>query len=388
MKPRKIIEGVHWMGSIDWDRRIFDVLIPIPEGTSYNAYLVEGSEKTALIDTDEPYMAEELLSQLENVERIDYLVSQHAEQDHSGLIPQVLERFPQARVVTNPKARDMLRDLLKIPAESFRIVEDWEEISLGDKTLQFIYTPWVHWPETMVTYLKEDRILFSCDFFGSHLASSELFVSDEARVLEAAKLYYAEIMMPFRTIIIKNLEKLAGLDIQMIAPSHGQIYPRPELILDAYQSWVLGPLSNTVLVPYVSMHESTKKMVDHFVSVLVERGVKVEQFNLGVTDTGKFSAALVDASAVVFATPTVLGGPHPYAVYFAYLTNALRPRIEYLSVIGSFGWGGRTVDMIKELTSGLRTEYLEPVLCKGTPEPSSLEALDRLADELAAKLAG
>lgn len=386
MKARKIIDDVYWMGSVDWDKRLFDVLVPLPDGTSYNAYLVKGSEKTALLDTVEHHMMEELMGQLEDVDNIDYVISHHAEQDHSGVIPQVLKKFPQAKLVTNPKAKGMLLDLLKIPEESFLVVEDGGKLSLGNKTLQFIYTPWVHWPETMVTYLEEDRILFSCDFFGSHIATSDLYVTDESRILGAAKRYFAEIMMPFRIIINKNLKKLAPLAIDMIAPSHGPIYPRPQLIMDAYNNWINGPLNKTVLLPYVSMHGSTKQMVDRFVTALVEKDVKVEQFNLAVTDTGKFAMSLVDASAIVMATPTVLGGPHPYAVYFAYLANALRPRIRYISFIGSYGWGGRTIDMLKDLTSGLRAELLEPVLCKGVPAPEDFQALDRLASSLAEKM--
>ena len=386
MKARKIVEDVYWMGSVDWDKRLFDVLVPLPDGTSYNAYLIKGSEKTALLDTVEPHMLEELMGQLEEFDNIDYIVSQHAEQDHSGVIPQVLEKFPKAKVVTNPKAKEMLLDLLRIPEESFLVVGDGEKLSLGNKTLQFLYTPWVHWPETMVSYLEEDRILFSCDFFGSHIATSDLYVTDEFRVLDAAKRYFAEIMMPFRIIINKNLEKLAPLAIDMIAPSHGPIYPRPQLIMDAYNNWVNGPLSNTVLLPYVSMHGSTKQMVDHFVTALVERDVKVEQFNLAVTDTGKFSMALVDAAAIVMATPTVLGGPHPYALYFAYLASALRPRTKYLSFIGSYGWGGRTIDMLKDMMSGLQSELLEPVLSKGVPNDGDFQALDQLASSLAGRM--
>ena len=386
MKARKIIDDVYWMGSVDWDKRLFDVLVPLPDGTSYNAYLVEGSEKTALLDTVEPHMIEELMGQLEDVDNIDYIVSHHAEQDHSGAIPQILKKFPRAKLVTNPKAKGMLLDLLRIPEESFLVVEDGEKLSLGNKTLQFIYTPWVHWPETMVTYLEEDRILFSCDFFGSHIATSDLYVTDESRILGAAKRYFAEIMMPFRIIINKNLEKLAPLAIDMIAPSHGPIYPRPQLIMDAYNSWINGPLNNTVLLPYVSMHGSTKQMVDRFVTSLVEKDVKVEQFNLAVTDTGKFAMSLVDAATIVMATPTVLGGPHPYALYFAYLAGCLRPRTRYLSFIGSYGWGGRTIDMLKDMTSGLQAELLEPVLCRGVPSSEDFQALDQLASSLAEKM--
>ena len=225
MQARQIRKGISWLGAVDWDRRLFDSLIPLPDGTTYNAYLVEGNEKTALLDTVDPPLAGTLLAQLQGVSSIDYIVSHHAEQDHSGTIPLVLAKYPQAKVVCTPKAKVMLMDLLGLGEDVFLSVADGETLSLGDKTLQFIHAPWVHWPETMVTYLPDERILFSCDFFGSHIAASDLFVTDEGRVHEAAKRYFAEIMMPFRAVIAKNLDKLADLDIAMIAPSHGQINP-------------------------------------------------------------------------------------------------------------------------------------------------------------------
>ena len=214
MEPRKMTDSVTWMGAIDWDRRLFDALIPLPDGTSYNAYLIRGSEKTVLLDTVDPTKAEVLLRQLQDVRSIDYIVSHHAEQDHSGAIPDVLERYPEARVITTPKAKPMLIDLLGIDEDRIITVEDGSTISLGDRTLTFIHTPWVHWPETMVTYMPEERILFSGDLFGSHVATTDLYVTDRARMLEAAKRYYAEIMMPFRTIIAKNLAKLEQFDIR------------------------------------------------------------------------------------------------------------------------------------------------------------------------------
>ena len=385
MKARKIKDSIYWMGSVDWDRRLFDSLVPLPDGTSYNAYLIEGSEKTALLDSVDLPMADELLAQLETVSRIDYVISQHAEQDHSGSIPQVLEKFPDAKLVTSSKAKGILIDLLQIDEDIFITVKDGETLSLGDKTLKFIYAPWVHWPETMVTYLEEDKILFSCDFFGSHIATTDLYVTDEGRVYEAAKRYYGEIMMPFRNIIQKNLEKLAAYDIEMIAPSHGQIYPRPSFIIDAYRDWVTGSPQNAVVLPYVSMHESTKKMVDYLVSSLVERGVRVEQFNLGVTDIGKLAMALVDAATIVVGTPTILAGPHPYAAYAVFLANALRPKTKFLSIIGSYGWGGKTVETLAGMIPNLKVEVIDPVLCKGAPSKDVFKALDDLAAAIAKK---
>jgi flavorubredoxin len=385
MKPRLIRDRVHWMGAVDWDRRLFDSLIPLPDGTSYNAYLVEGSEKIALLDAADPAMRDILMAQLAEVPKLDYIVAQHAEQDHSGSIPAVLAKYPDAQVVATPKGKGMLMDLLFIPEEKFIAVEDGATISLGDKTLRFIHTPWVHWPETMVSYLPEDRILFSCDFFGSHIATTDLYVTDEGRVHEAAKRYFAEIMMPFRAVIAKNLDKISGLDIDLIAPSHGPIYGRPALILDAYREWVSGEPKNIAVVAYVSMHGSTQKMVDFLVSALAERGVRVEQFDLTVTDIGKLAMSLVDAGTLVVGTPTVLTGPHPAAVYAAYLANAIRAKAKFATVIGSYGWGTKAVETIAGMISNVKAEILPPVYCKGHPREADFEALRALADTIAAK---
>lgn len=385
MKPRKIKEGIYWMGAADWDRKLFDALIPLPDGTSYNAYLIRGSEKTALLDAADPTKEHILFSQLESVEKLDYLISHHTEQDHSGLIPHVLERYPEAMLVTSPRGKEMLLEHLILPEERFITMEDGETLSLGDRTLEFIYTPWVHWPETISTYLREDNILFSCDFFGSHLATTDLYVTDEGRVYEAAKRYYAEIMMPFRKIIQKNLQKLEGRKIDLIAPSHGPIYRRPAFIMDAYREWVSDTPKNVVVLPYISMHGSTEKMVERMVSALAERGVTVYQFNLATFDVGKLAMSLVDAATVIIGTPTVLAGPHPNVFYATYLASVLRPRIKFASIIGSYGWGGKTVEMITNLLASLRVELLPTVICKGLPREDDFKALDGLADVIAAK---
>jgi flavorubredoxin len=330
-------------------------------------------------------MSGELMDQLGSVDRVDYVVANHAEQDHSGTIPRVLERYPDAKLVTTPKGKDMLIDLLVVPGERIITVEDGETISLGDRTLRFVHTPWVHWPETMVTYLEEERILFSCDFFGSHIATSDLYVVDEARVYEAAKRYYGEIMMPFRKVIRRNLERVRELDIELIAPSHGPIYPRPSFIIEAYEDWVSDEPHNLVVVPYISMHGSTGAMVDHLVNALAERGVRVEIFDLAVTDIGKLAIALVDAATIVVGTPTVHVGPHPVVFYAANLANAIRPKARFATVIGSYGWSTKAVEQIVGLVPNLEVEVLEPVMVKGYPREGDLRRLDGLADAIAAK---
>ena len=385
MKPRKISERVSFLGAQDFDRRLFDELIPLPDGTSYNAYLIKGSEKTALIDTVDPEKSDVLLDQLAGVESLDYLVCQHVEQDHSGTIPQVLARYPDVQVLASPKAKSMLVDHLHLDPEKITEVGDGETVSLGDRTLEFIHAPWVHWPETILTYLREERILFTCDLFGSHLATTEIYAHDRVRVYDAAKRYYAEIMMPFRRIIEKHLTRLENYAIEMIAPSHGPVYDDPSFIIDAYRSWVLDPPANLVVLPYVSMHGSTELMVEYLTSALVERGVEVAPFNLTVTDTGKFTEALVDAATIVFGTPTVLTGPHPSVVSAAYLVAALRPKLKYAAIIGSYGWGGKAVEAVKSLTASLNLEWLEPVMVKGLPRDEDYAKLDRLAAEIAAR---
>ncbi len=382
MKARKISDGVQWMGVVDWNRRLFDSLIPLPDGTSYNAYLIQGSDKTVLIDTVDPAMADILKRQLANVGKIDYIVSQHAEQDHSGTIPLVLEMYSQAIVVCSPKAKNLLVDHLEIPAERIKTVEDGEILSLGDKTLRFIHTPWVHWPETMVTYLPEDRILFTCDFLGSHIATSDLYSGENPYVIEAAKRYYAEIMMPFRKMIQGNLKKLREIEFDFIAPSHGPIHDHPELILSAYEDWASDNVSNLVVIPYISMHGSTETMVSHLVAALAERSVTVQKFELSTTDIGKLAMALVDAATIVIGTPTVHIGPHPSVFSATHLANALRPKLKYAAIIGSYGWGTKAVEQISGLIPNLKVEVLGTVLCKGRPKNETLAALDALADTI------
>jgi flavorubredoxin/rubredoxin len=292
-----------------------------------------------------------------------------------------------AKVVTSDKGKPLLMDLLAISEDRILTVKDGEAIELGDKTLQFRSFPWVHWPETMITWLPQQKILFTCDLFGSHLAATELFVSDEATLLQSAKRYYAEIMMPFRTTIEMNLGKVINLGPQMIAPSHGPIHKRPRLIIDAYRDWVSGPPKNLVVIPFITMHESTRLLVEHFVEACAARGVNAEQFDLAEADIGKLAMLLVDAAGVVFGSPMVLAGPHPKVAYAALLANALRPKATFASVIGSFGWGGRMVETLQSLMPALKIDLLPPVLAKGLPRAKDYAAIDALADSVRSRIA-
>jgi flavorubredoxin len=386
MTHKEIKSGIWSVGAIDWDRMLFDELIPLPDGTSYNSYLIMGDGKNALIDTVDPTKTQDLIDNLEKIGLpIHYVICNHAEQDHSGSINTILELFPDSMVVTNPRCKDLLMELHLIPENRFKTVEDGETLSLGNKTLEFIYTPWVHWPDTMVTYLQEENILFSCDFFGSHLASSDLYVQDRCKVYSAAKRYYAEIMMPFRTLIKGNIEKILPYQVDLIAPSHGPIHQDPEFIINAYHEWISDKTENIVVIPYVSMHGSTRIMVDYLVDLLIEKGIEVKPFNLSSTDIGDLAEALVDATTIIIASPTVLTGPHPLMVFAVYLANVLKPKLKFASVIGSYGWGGRMVEQITSMLPNLKVDLLEPVIIKGLPTDEDLEKLDQLGGEIEKK---
>ncbi len=389
MAVQNMTEDVFSIRMNHWDRKLFDDLIPLPDGTSYNAYLIKGTEKNVLIDTADPSQEEKFFTDIKKLDiKIDYVVSNHAEQDHSGLIPKVLELYSEAKVVTNSKCKSFLKSFLLIPDEKFIEIKDGETLSLGNKTLEFILTPWVHWPETMSTYLVEDNILFSCDFFGAHRATSHLYVYDEHKVIENAKRYYAEIMMPFRTQIKKNIEKVEKKEIKFIAPSHGPVYNNPKIIIDAYKEWISDKVHKKVLIPYVSMHGSTKKIVEHLVKKFTEYGIEVMPLNLTTTDIGILAMELVDASTVILATPYVLTGVHPSVVFATYLFNALRPKTKFVSIVVSYGWGGIGVEQVKNMIPNVKAVLIEPVLVNGYPKKEDFDKLDKLIETVIDKNKG
>ena len=387
VKPREIKKDIYCVGAVDWDRRLFDSLIPLPDGTSYNSYLIKGSDKTALIDTVDPTMKDVLLNNLDQlgIKRIDYVIFNHAEPDHSGSIREVLEKYPEAKAVCTARCQGMLIDRFMIAEDRFQTVEDKATISLGGRTLEFIHAPWVHWPETMLTYLREEKILFPCDFFGSHIATTDMYVRDAGQEYEAAKRYWAEIMMPFRLQIQKNLEKIKDYKIDIIAPSHGPMHDKPEFIINAYRSWAFDEPGNIVVIPYISMHGSTRAMVAYLVEALTRKGVTVKQFDLAVSDIGKLAMSLVDAATIVIGTPTVLTGPHPNVAHAAFLANAVKPKAKFASIIGSYGWGGKAVEQIAAMLPNLKVEIIEPVIIKGYPKEADFQSLDKLADTIVGK---
>jgi flavorubredoxin len=391
MKERNILkikENVYWIGARDWNRRIFDALIPLPKGTSYNAYLIIGNKSKALIDTVNPGFEEELEEKIRSLiplEDLDYVVMNHAEPDHAGAIPYIMKIASKAKLITSNKGAKMAQIYYNIPQERIIIIKDNDTISLGDKTLRFIEAPMLHWPETIFTYLEEDGILFPCDFFGAHLANG--VYSDEIEdYLVHAQRYWGEIMMPFRIMAQKALEKIANLNINIIAPSHGPIHRRPEIILNAYKRWAYGETNQKVTIAYVSMWNNTDTMVKQIADTLLSEGIEVTFHNLVVADIGDIAKDLVDSRAIVLGAPTVLGGAHPLAVYATYLLKALRPPIKFAIILSSYGWGGGAIRQIQEILNGFKIDIVGTLEINGPPTEENIQQIIKIAKDLAKKI--
>jgi flavorubredoxin len=386
----ELMSDIYWVGVEDWNRRIFDALIPLPLGTSYNAYLVDGKQKTALIDTVQNNFAEEMLQKIGKVmdpEKIDYVVMNHAEPDHAGSIPRVMAMAKNAKLVVTKMGTEMAKIFYDVPSERTIMVKEGDTLDLGGKTLRFIDAPWLHWPETMFTYGVEDKILFPCDFFGAHIAKSRLY-DDEVGdiVLPEAKRYYAEIMMPFPIAIQRALDKVKNLDLKMIAPSHGPIYRNPRRILDAYEQWARGILPKKAVVIYVSMWGSTEALEKTIVESISTEGVETVPYNLLVADISYVMRDLVDASAIVIGAPTVLNGAHPLAIMATELVRALKPRAKIVAVFGSYGWGRGAVKMITDRLQQSGLEILETLEVRGPPKKEDIQKATDLGKHVAQRV--
>jgi len=384
----KIVEGVYWVGARDWNRRMFDAFIPLPNGTTYNAYLIIGSNKKALIDTVNPGFEKELedkVAQVVNPTDIDYVIMNHAEPDHAGSIPYIMALNTKAKLVTTAKGAKMAQIFYKVPEERIIAVRDGETLDLGGKTLQFIEAPMLHWPETMFTYLKENKILFPCDFFGSHAAKG-LYDDEIEELLVFAQRYYGEIMMPFRVMGQKALEKIKDLPIDVIAPSHGPIHRNPARILNVYRIWSNGETKQKAIVVYVSMWGSTEKMIKPIVDTLTSEGIEVALYNLTVSDIGDVAKDLVDSRVIVLGAPTVLGGAHPLAVYVAYLVKALKPPAKFGAVLSSYGWGGGAIKNIQEVLGPSKLEIVGALEINGPPSEENIKQIVDLGKTIANKI--
>jgi flavorubredoxin len=300
----------------------------------------------------------------------------------------VLDVAKHAKLVTSAKGKEAAMMYFNIDPERIIVVDESSKIELGGKTLKFVDAPWLHWPETIFTYLEEDGILFPCDFFGSHLADGP-FYSDEMGdklALDMAKLYFAEIMMPFRKPGQNAVEKVKKLGVKMIAPSHGVIWRDPNVIIEPYTAWTSEKMEKKVAIAYVSMWGSTEKMVKALNDDLVNRGIIVNLFDLTVTDVGHVAKELVDTPVVVLGVPTVLNMMHPVGAYAALLVKQLRAPTKYAAMLTSHGWSGGAVKHVQEILGGSKIEILGVVDPKGPPQKEHFDQVKDLADKIEEKL--
>lgn len=387
MKFQEIKNNVFYCGLNDEDRVIFDELIPLEHGTSYNSYLVVGSEKTAIIDTMYPPKSDEYLKNLDEngITKVDYLIANHGEQDHSGTLPKLIEKYPDAKVVTNPTCKTNLMEMLFIPEDRIMTIKNEEELSLGDKTLKFIFAPNVHWPDTMFTLIKEDNLLCTCDFLGAHYTFDDVFAVPSEELEKSAKRYYAEIMMPFRVMCKKYTKMIKDMNVDMILPSHGPVHKNPDYILDLYTDWTSDLGKNLVLLPYVSMYGSTEDMIDYLKSELAKHGIESIKHDIITDDLGDLAMALVDGTTIVLGTSMVVAGPHPASVNIAYIASILKPKAKFASFVGSYGWGGNLFGILGDILTKLRLDVIEPVMVKGKPTTDDFKKLDDMVQSIVEK---
>jgi len=386
----EISKGVHWVGVRDWNRRLFDALIPLPMGTSYNSYLIVGEKKSALIDTVNPGFEKELegkINKITDPKDIDYIVMNHAEPDHAGSIPYMMLINSKAVLVTNARGAKMAKTYFGVPDDRMLIISDQDTICLGGKTLHFIEAPMLHWPETIFTYLQEDKILFPCDFFGSHIAKG-VYGEDFEDLLVHAQRYFGEIMMPFKSAAKRALEKIKDLDISVIAPSHGPIHKNTQRIIKSYTRWVNGETRRKVTVVYVTMWRNTEKMIKPLAETLMSEGVELSLYDLVSSDVGDIVKDLVDSRALVLGAPTVLNGMHPLAFYAAYLVKALRPPIKFGVFLSSYGWSGGAKKQFQEMLGASGVEVIDAIEINGPPSEDDIEQIIQLGKTLAVKIKG
>lgn len=355
-------EGVYWVGAVDWNIRNFHGYTT-PHGATYNAYLIV-DEKITLIDTVKYPFYEEMLERIKEIvspKEISYLVSNHVEMDHSSSLPLIFKETPNAQVLATERGISGLRKHFKVDLP-FVPVKEGDELSIGKRTLKFIETPMLHWPDSMMTYLVDEGILFSMDGFGQHLATSKRFddeVGLEIIMPEAAK-YYANIVMPFAAQVLRTIDKAKTLKINMLATSHGVIW-RQNIgnIIEAYLKWASGEAEEKILVIYDTMWGSTEMMAEALVKGITNEGVEVKLFKLTGSDTTEIIKEVLTAKAILVGSPTLNNGMFPTVAGFLEYMRGLRPKGKIGAAFGSYGWGKGAVRGIEEVLQKTKIELLD-----------------------------
>jgi flavorubredoxin len=389
-------EGIDWVGCIDWTVRDFHGY-KTESGSTYNAYLIR-DEKNAVIDgVKGPFLDKYLdhIRALAPLESIEYIICNHAEPDHSSALPGAMEACPNAVMVCNAKCKDALEKHYDTSGWKWHIVEDGDRISLGKRTLQFINTPMVHWPESMFTYVPEEKLLFSMDAFGQHYASAFRFDDEEPLdvILHEAKAYYANIVMLYGRPIAQTLKRAVELDIQMIAPSHGVIW-RSHLkeVLADYQKYVVCKPRPKVVVLYATMWKATEKMAEAILEGVHECDVEARFYNVDTTHATTIATEVLDCAAVAIGTPTLNNSLMPNMAGVLTYLSGLRPTNKKGFAFGSYGWskhGGATA--VEETMKEMKIELMrDPLRAQYVPDEERLEEcreagrmLGRYAEQLA-----
>jgi flavorubredoxin len=389
-------EGINWVGYVDWTIRDFHGY-RTERGSTYNAYLVR-DDKTALIDTVKRPYADRLLanvSALTDLSKIDYVVSNHAESDHSSSLPVVLKACPNARIVCDARCKDALSRHYDTAGWKWEVVADGDTIPLGKRTLTFIETPMVHWPESMFTYVPEERLLFSMDAFGQHYASAHRFDDEEPLdvVMAEAKIYYANIVMLYGKPISQVLKRASTLDIEIIAPSHGVIWRKNlDTIISAYKNWVVCKPEAKVLVVYDTMWKSTEKMAHAILEGAMEQGVDARLINIRISGTTVLATEVLDAAAIAFGSPTLNMTLMPQMAAGLTYLKGLKPVGKAGFAFGSYGWAKGGAKDIETYLEAMKFEILrEPLQAQFVPGEEILKecrAAGRMLADKALALTG
>jgi anaerobic nitric oxide reductase flavorubredoxin len=392
MNKITLTEGISWIGVVDWNIRDFHGYVT-KRGSTYNAYLIQ-DEKTALVDTVKHTFSNELLRNIRefvDLEKIDYIIVNHVEMDHSSSLPVIAKYAKNATIIASPRGKNAIIEHYG-PAFNIQTVKTGDQLKLGKRTLQFVEAPMLHWPDSMFTYVVEDKILMPNDAFGQHLASSERFDDEvDAHVLmEEATIYYANILMPLAPLIARKLEEVTkmGIPIDMIAPSHGIIWRSdPSKIIKAYSDWSAGLSKNKIVIVFDTMWGSTDKMARELAEGAVGQGVDVKLLKLRAANRTEAMTEIIDAKAVIVGSPTLNNGMFPTIGSFLTYATGLKPKGKLWAFFGSYGWGGGAVKAMTEMAQKAGFEvYEQSIQVKYVPDSEDLKKCFEFGQQIAAKI--
>lgn len=380
---RDIAEGVILFRILNRVTEKFENFWPIPKGTSYNFYIVRGKDRTALIDGADARFSDEFFRALEErieVEEIDYVITQHSEPDHSGTLAEVMRRASGAELLGTKQALAIGASLSNYPLERAREIRDSERLELGGKTLRFVVAPMIHWPDTMMTFLEEDRILFTCDLFGSHGASEKVYFDEDD--FELAD-YYASILMPFSAMVTNALQKVRALEPRVLAPSHGALHRHVDPILRTYEDWASWKPKGRALIVVGSQYGNSETLAREAADGLREEGIEATLVDSSYAHPDDLLALTLESSAILIVSSTHNGRPFLGVRYYLDLLEEYKPKNRVFGVIGAFGWGGGAGKYIKDFLESLKIPVVAYMEAKGKPGERELKEAREIGKLLA-----